>query len=87
MRPAAHRRRRITSGRTAAPVPLDPPVRRLLNGSDYPLPGVMPLFSLDGLGAQRFITRSAAVVLKRVRELNLPSPAFFPHLGGRRGRG
>lgn len=43
---------------------------RLLNGSDYPLPGVMPLFSLDGLAAEGFITPAAVGVLKRVREHN-----------------
>ena len=43
---------------------------RLLNGSDYPLPGVMPIFSLDGLAAQGFVTPAVAEVLKRVREHN-----------------
>jgi predicted TIM-barrel fold metal-dependent hydrolase len=43
---------------------------RLLNGSDYPLPGVMPLFSLDQLAAQNFVPRQVAEVLKRVREHN-----------------
>jgi predicted TIM-barrel fold metal-dependent hydrolase len=43
---------------------------RLFNGSDYPLPGVMPLFSLDQLAAQNFVPRNVAEVLKRVREHN-----------------
>jgi predicted TIM-barrel fold metal-dependent hydrolase len=43
---------------------------RLLNGSDYPLPGVMPLFSLDQLAAQNFVPRQVAEVLKHVREHN-----------------
>jgi mannonate dehydratase len=43
---------------------------RLLNGSDYPLPGIMPLFSLDDLVAHGFVGRSVAEVLKRVREHN-----------------
>jgi predicted TIM-barrel fold metal-dependent hydrolase len=43
---------------------------RLLNGSDYPLPGVMPLFSLDRLVAQDFVPRHVAEILKRVREHN-----------------
>ncbi len=43
---------------------------RLLNGSDYPLPGIMPLFSLDDLVAQGFVARPVAEVLKRVREYN-----------------
>lgn len=61
---------------------------RLLNGSDYPLPGVMPLFSLDGLVADGFVARAAAEVLKRLREHN---PLLFDFVlkrtlrsGGRR---
>jgi predicted TIM-barrel fold metal-dependent hydrolase len=43
---------------------------RLLNGSDYPLPGIMPLFSLDDLVTQGFVAGPVATVLKRVREHN-----------------
>lgn len=43
---------------------------RLLNGSDYPLPGVMPLVTLDGLAGDGFITSAVAEALKRVREHN-----------------
>ncbi|MSQ74127.1 MAG: amidohydrolase [Betaproteobacteria bacterium] len=43
---------------------------RLLNGSDYPLPGVMPLYSVDYMVAQKFIEPSAAPILKGVREHN-----------------
>lgn len=43
---------------------------RLLNGSDYPLPGVMPLFSVDYLAEQGFIKRSAASVLSEIRRHN-----------------
>lgn len=43
---------------------------RLLHGSDYPLPGIMPLVSLDELASQGFITGRVATVLKRVREHN-----------------
>jgi mannonate dehydratase len=43
---------------------------RLLNGSDYPLPGVMPLVTLDGLAQDGFISPEIAEVLKRVREHN-----------------
>jgi mannonate dehydratase len=41
-----------------------------LNGSDYPLPGVMPLVTLDGLAQDGFISPEIAEVLKRVREHN-----------------
>jgi mannonate dehydratase len=43
---------------------------RLLNGSDYPLPGILPLFSLDGLAEQGLVARPVAEILKRVREHN-----------------
>lgn len=43
---------------------------RLLNGSDYPLPGVMPLFSLDYMVANKFIVPEAARVLSEVRRHN-----------------
>jgi uncharacterized protein len=44
--------------------------RRLLNGSDYPLPGIMPLFSVDGLIEQNFIDPRAGPVLKAIRAYN-----------------
>jgi uncharacterized protein len=47
---------------------------RLLNGSDYPLPGVMPLFSVDYLVSLKLVEASAAPVL---RELRLHNPLLF----------
>ena len=43
---------------------------RLLNGSDYPLPGVMPLFSVDYLVSLGLIAERAAPVLKAIRAHN-----------------
>ncbi len=43
---------------------------RLLNGSDYPLPGVMPLFSVDYMLQLGLIPESAAPVLKEIRSYN-----------------
>ena len=43
---------------------------RLLNGSDYPLPGVMPLFSVDYLVSLKLVQESAAPVLKEIRAHN-----------------
>ena len=43
---------------------------RLLNGSDYPLPGIMPLFSLDYLVALGLLASAAAPVLRTIREHN-----------------
>lgn len=43
---------------------------RLLNGSDYPLPGVMPLFSVDYMVELGFIERAAAPVLTEIRRHN-----------------
>ncbi|MFH1604948.1 MAG: amidohydrolase family protein [Pseudomonadota bacterium] len=43
---------------------------RLLNGSDYPLPGVFPLYSLDYLVGLGYIEQSAAPLFKRLREHN-----------------
>ncbi len=40
---------------------------RLLNGSDYPLPGVMPLFSVDYLVSLGLLEASAAPLLKEIR--------------------
>ena len=47
---------------------------RLLNGSDYPLPGVMPLFSVDYLVSLKLLPESAAPVLKEIR---LHNPLLF----------
>jgi len=43
---------------------------RLLNGSDYPLPGVMPVFSVDYLVSLRMVQESAAPVLREIRAHN-----------------
>jgi uncharacterized protein len=43
---------------------------RLLNGSDYPLPGVMPLFSADYLVSLGLLRESAAEVLREIRAYN-----------------
>lgn len=43
---------------------------RLLNGSDYPLPGVMPLFSVDYLVSLKLVQASAVPVLKEIRAHN-----------------
>jgi mannonate dehydratase len=47
---------------------------RLLNGSDYPLPGVMPIFSVDYLVSLGMIEAAAADVL---REIRLHNPLLF----------
>jgi len=43
---------------------------RLLNGSDYPLPGVMPIFSVDYLVSLGLVQEAAAPVLKQIRAHN-----------------
>lgn len=43
---------------------------RLFNGSDYPLPGVMPLFSVDNMVEQRWLSAGEAVLIKQLREYN-----------------
>jgi uncharacterized protein len=43
---------------------------RLLNGSDYPLPGVMPLYSIEYLAERGFIDRATAPVLSEIRQYN-----------------
>lgn len=43
---------------------------RLLNGSDYPLPGVFPLYSVGYLAELGYIEKSAAPLFKRLREHN-----------------
>jgi len=47
---------------------------RLLNGSDYPLPGVMPIFSVAHLVSLGLVQDSAAPVL---REIRLHNPLLF----------
>lgn len=43
---------------------------RLLNGSDYPLPGVMPIFSLRQMVAMGYIKASTASVISEIRRYN-----------------
>jgi mannonate dehydratase len=43
---------------------------RLINGSDYPLPGVVPLVSLRRFVAQDFLTDAQAQVLSEIRQYN-----------------
>lgn len=43
---------------------------RLLNGSDYPLPGIMPLFSVDYLVEQGYLEARAAPIIKAIRRHN-----------------
>ncbi len=50
---------------------------RLLNGSDYPLPGVFPLFSVDAFVERNWLKADAGEHLKRVREGN---PMLFDFL-------
>jgi len=47
---------------------------RLINGSDYPLPGVMPIFSVDYLVSLGLVAEKAAPVLKEIR---LHNPLLF----------
>ena len=47
---------------------------RLLNGSDYPLPGLMPVFSVDYLVSLKLVPQSAGSVLKEIR---LHNPLLF----------
>jgi uncharacterized protein len=44
---------------------------RLLNGSDYPLPGVVPLVSLEGLVELQLLDATAVEPLRRLRERNV----------------
>jgi mannonate dehydratase len=53
---------------------------RLLNGSDYPLPGVMPLFSVDYLVSLGLLEAAAAPVLKEIRAYN---PLLFDFVAKR----
>ena len=43
---------------------------RLLNGSDYPLPGVMPLFSSKEMSHRNYISQEQATVLAELRRYN-----------------
>lgn len=43
---------------------------RLLNGSDYPLPGIMPLFSLDRLVAAGLLDEKVVPTLRELRNVN-----------------
>ncbi len=43
---------------------------RLLHGSDYPLPGIVPLVSLKLLTKKQYITAEQALVLAKVRQHN-----------------
>lgn len=43
---------------------------RLVNGSDYPLPGIMPLFSVDILAERGFLDPARTSVLKELRPYN-----------------
>ena len=43
---------------------------RLLNGSDYPLPGVLPLFSLKQMLRRGYVTAAQAEVLSTIRPHN-----------------
>jgi len=43
---------------------------RLLNGTDYPLPGIMPLFSLNGLVAAGVLDEATLPVLRELRHVN-----------------
>ena len=56
---------------------------RLLNGSDYPLPAVFPLFSLRGMVADGYLTQAEADVLRQLRQYN---PLLFDFVLKRRIR-
>ena len=43
---------------------------RLLNGSDYPLPGLMPVFSVDYLASLGLVEKTSTGVLKEIRAHN-----------------
>jgi mannonate dehydratase len=43
---------------------------RLLNGSDYPLPGIMPIFSVDYLVSLGLVQEAAKPILREIREYN-----------------
>ena len=56
---------------------------RLLNGSDYPLPGVLPIFSLRQMVIMGYISESVAKVISEVRHYN---PLLFDFLLKRHAR-
>jgi mannonate dehydratase len=43
---------------------------RLLNGSDYPLPGIMPLYSVDYMVGLKYIEPAMAPILTAIRQHN-----------------
>lgn len=43
---------------------------RLLNGTDYPLPGIMPIFSVQGFVRAGMLDEAVAEVLKELRHVN-----------------
>ncbi|MFN0304370.1 MAG: amidohydrolase family protein [Burkholderiales bacterium] len=43
---------------------------RLVNGSDYPLPGILPIVSVDGLVRAGFLAAALGPVLRELREYN-----------------
>jgi mannonate dehydratase len=43
---------------------------RLLNGSDYPLPGVMPIFSLDQIVGEGLLDPATLPLLRELRQTN-----------------
>lgn len=43
---------------------------RLLNGSDYPLPGIMPLFSVNDMVERKYIRPALAPLLTEIRKHN-----------------
>ena len=43
---------------------------RLLNGPDYPLPGIMPLYSVTYMVEQKYIEPAMAPVLTAIRQHN-----------------
>lgn len=43
---------------------------RLLNGSDYPLPGILPLFSLQQMERRRYIQADEVQTLSAIRDYN-----------------
>jgi predicted TIM-barrel fold metal-dependent hydrolase len=44
--------------------------KRLLNGSDYPLPGIMPLFSLDHFVKRGLLEEAHVPILREIRKYN-----------------
>src|SRR5260221_14633747 len=43
---------------------------RLLNGSDYPLPGIMPLYSVNAMIERNYIKPALAPLLTEIRKHN-----------------